>query len=209
MRTGPENPNSCNPFNKPLSNRPTTLSTLEYFDLHTDLAQRCLRGERQAQQELYRLYSRAMYNICLRMLRTEADAEDVLQHSFVDVFTKLHTFRSQSTIGSWIKRIVVNNCINHLKKQRVRFDELDERMAGHLEDEVYEPPDEQQQFQVQRIKQAMHQLPDGYRAVFSLYLLEGYDHQEIAEILGISEATSKSQFSRARQKIRALLETHV
>lgn len=181
---------------------------MEYFDLHADLIQGCLRGERQAQQELYRLYSRAMYNVCLRMLRTEADAEDVLQHSFVDVFTKLHTFRSQSTIGSWIKRIVVNNCINHLKKQRVRFDELDERVAGHLEDEEYEPPDEQQQFQVQRIKQAMHQLPDGYRAVFSLYLLEGYDHQEIAEILGISEATSKSQFSRARQKIRALLETH-
>lgn len=149
-----------------------------------------------------------MYNICLRMLRTPMDAEDVLQHSFVDVFTKLHTFRNQSTIGSWIKRIVVNNCINFLKKNKIHFDELDDRTVGSFEELTYDTDHDEQTFQVHRIKEALQQLPDGYRAVFSLYLLEGYDHQEIAEILGISEATSKSQFSRAKQKLKAMLEVN-
>lgn len=130
------------------------------------------------------------------------DAEDLLQNSFVDVFTKLDTFRFQSSIGAWIKRIVVNNCINFLKKKRLKFQEINENLNSIEEDsQSNEPP----AYSVKTIKNAIYQLPDGYRVVFSLYTMEGYDHQEIAEILGISVATSKSQYSRAKKKLRQLL----
>ena len=94
---------------------------LEYGSTHRNIVESCKKGNRQAQFELYRLYSKAMYNICLRMLKRSEDAEDLLQNSFCDVFAKLHTFRYQSTVGAWIKRIVVNNCINHLKKRRLQL----------------------------------------------------------------------------------------
>jgi RNA polymerase sigma-70 factor (ECF subfamily) len=136
------------------------------------------------------------------MLRVEADAEDALQNAFIDVFTKLHSYRYESTIGAWIKRIMVNTCINHLKKRKLNTSDWDESISA--------PPDDlgddgETQYQVGRIKKALQELPDGYRVVFSLYLLEGYDHGEIGEILQISEATSKSQFSRAKQRIREML----
>lgn len=167
------------------------------------LVEACKRGDRNAQHRLYHQYSRAMYNTCLRMLKIDADAEDALQNAFVDVFTKLDSFRYESTIGAWIKRIVVNACINHLKKRRLITTDWDESIP--------EPQDSVNDFgelelQVGRIKRAMLDLPDGYRTVFSLYLLEGYDHAEIGEILNISEATSKSQFSRAKQRIREMLD---
>ncbi|MEM1321988.1 MAG: RNA polymerase sigma factor [Bacteroidota bacterium] len=173
-----------------------------YDGIHRDIVEACKRGDRQAQFELYRLYSKAMYNVCLRMVRNELDAEDLLQNSFVDIFTKLNTFRFQSSIGAWIKRIVVNNCINFLKKKRLIFDELNSQLAEPVE----EPQgDESPIYSVEAIKEAIYQLPDGYRVVFNLYSMEGYDHQEIADILSISVATSKSQYSRAKQKLRGLL----
>ncbi len=174
---------------------------MEYNDIHRDLVKDCKKGVRKAQFELYQLYSKAMFNICLRMLKNEADAEDLLQNSFIDVFTKLDTFRFQSTIGAWIKRIVVNNCINFLKKRRLYFEEIDDRLGDREDTQVEEEPT----LSVQAIKDAIFQLPDGYRVVFSLYQMEGYDHKEIAEILNVSEQTSKSQYSRARKKLRELL----
>jgi RNA polymerase sigma factor (sigma-70 family) len=167
------------------------------------LVEGCKRGDRRAQQRLYNQYSRAMYNTCLRMLKIEADAEDALQNAFLDVFTKIDSFRYESTIGAWIKRIVVNTCINHLKKRRLLTTDWDESIP--VPDETA-PDTSEQEYQVSRIKSAMEDLPDGYRVVFSLYLLEGYDHAEIGEILHISEATSKSQFSRAKQRVREMLE---
>lgn len=144
-----------------------------------------------------------MYNICLRMLRNEADAEDLLQNSFVDVFSKLDTFRFESSVGAWIKRIVVNNCINHLKKRRLTLEELNDQLHGRPDEE----PDEGNGLELnpEVVNRAICALPEGYRVVFSLYLLEGYDHKEIAQILGISEATSKSQYSRAKKKLREML----
>ena len=131
------------------------------------------------------------------------DAEDLLQNSFVDIFTKLDSFRFQSSIGAWIKRIVVNNCINFLKKKRLFFEEIDDRL-GNIEEES---PVEAPEFNIDAIKRAVFQLPDGYRVVFSLYLMEGYDHQEIADILKVSVATSKSQYSRAKKKLKELLRS--
>ncbi len=145
-----------------------------------------------------------MFNICLRMLRNEADAEDVLQASFVDAFTKLDTFRFQSSIGAWIKRIVVNNCINFLKRRKLSIVEMNTNVLSieTPEEESYSLP---HNMSIDKVKSAMMKLPNGYRIVCSLYLLEGYDHKEIAEILDISEATSKSQFSRAKRKLRSML----
>ncbi|MFK7809514.1 MAG: RNA polymerase sigma factor [Saprospiraceae bacterium] len=174
---------------------------MNYADTHRDIVEACKSGQRSAQYTLYQNYSAAMYNICLRMLRNELDAEDVLQSSFMDVFAKLHTFRFDASIGSWIKRIVVNNCINFLKKKRLQLEELDDsHQPVQEEKENPELP-----YSINQIQEAIYQLPDGYRVVFSLYLMEGYDHKEIGEIMGISEATSKSQYSRAKKKLREVL----
>ncbi|MEZ4950401.1 MAG: RNA polymerase sigma factor [Saprospiraceae bacterium] len=198
------------PFQK-LDVYTTELKThrLDYGDTHKEIIEACKRGDRNAQFTLYRLYSKAMYNVCLRMVRNEADAEDLLQYSFIDVFTKLESFRQESSVGAWIKRIVINNCINWLKKRRLQFSQLDERFHD-LEDYGQSAPNEDNiQMTVEAINKAVYKLPDGYRVVFSLYALEGYDHEEIGEILGISTSTSKSQYSRAKRKLVDLLSDKV
>ena len=168
---------------------------------HRDLIERCRGGHREAQFELYRLYSQAMYNTALRMLRHPHDAEDVLQSIFVEVFTKLDSFRYESSIGAWIKRITINKCINFLKSRKLIFTEM---TANTDRAEPYEETPEPA-YSVEKINGAIAELPDGYRLVFNLYALEGYDHEEIGQILGVSEATSKSQYSRAKAKLRSML----
>ncbi len=148
-----------------------------------------------------------MYNICLRMMGNEADAEDMLQNAFVDVFLKINSYRSEATIGAWIKRIVINTCINHLKKRRLNTTEWDDRIGDQPVETDYKTQDAS--LDVDMVKRAMDELPDGYRTVFSLYLIEGYDHKEIADIMGVTEATSKSQFSRAKRKMREILAEYV
>jgi len=170
--------------------------------VHAVLVKDCLKGDRKAQYRLYRLYSRAMFNTCLRMLKNREDAEDVLQNSFVDVFTKLHMFRGESTIGAWIKRIVINNCINFIKKRRILLTDLDQSRIEDVEDDSNKPLE----IDTQKINEALYALPEGYRVVFSLYALEGYDHAEISEILETSVSTSKSQYSRAKKRLREILK---
>lgn len=175
---------------------------MEYIHLHREVVESCKKGDRQAQFELYRLYSKAMYNVCLRMVKYEHDAEDVLQSAFIDIFGKLESFRFESSIGAWIKRIVINNCINFLKKKKLTFDELNDQLLQRPDDSGASP---EPIFSVETIHKAIGELPEGYRVVFSLYTLEGYDHEEISGILGISEQTSKSQYSRAKARLRELL----
>jgi RNA polymerase sigma factor (sigma-70 family) len=170
---------------------------------HFDIVEACIRSDRKAQFELYKLYSKAMYNISLRMLGSVENAEDALQNAFVDVYAKLDTFRFESSVGAWIKRIVINQCINMLKKRKMEFAELNENL-GHVEDT---PSVSDEVLNVAVIQKAIMQLPEGYRVVFSLYAIEGYDHEEIGEILGVSEATSKSQYSRAKAKLREALQS--
>lgn len=170
---------------------------------HFDLVRRCQRGDRRAQFDLYKLYAKAMYNICVRMMGHAHDAEDVLQVAFVDVFTKLDSFRFESSVGAWIKRVVVNSCINHLRQKKLFWEELDPRFDAAENTQEYDIPEH---LSVEAIKKSVQRLPDGYRVVLSLYLFEGYDHQEIGEILGVTEATSKSQYSRARRKLREFLQ---
>jgi RNA polymerase sigma factor (sigma-70 family) len=181
------------------------IAVLDAATTHQHLITQCKAGNRQAQFALYQLYAKAMYNVALRMVRHAADAEDVLQNAFVEVFMKLDSFRQESTIGAWIKRIVVNHCINFLKKRKPDLVAADDHWPDYPDTDDHASAEEQLTLRVEKINQAIALLPDGYRVVFSLYLMEGYDHQEIAGILNISEATSKSQYHRAKSKIRTIL----
>lgn len=172
-------------------------------DIHEKLIEASKRGDNPARRQLYELYARAMFNICYRMMNSREDAEDVLQDAFVQAFTKLDTFRYESTFGAWLKRIVINTCINTINKRKVDLLLTDDMyyFSNRSEEEEPELP-----LTVKDVERAMEQLPEGGRLIFSLYLLEGYDHVEIAEILGITESTSKSQFMRAKRKVYEILK---
>jgi RNA polymerase sigma-70 factor (ECF subfamily) len=175
-----------------------------YQDIHREIIELSKEGNPKAQFQLYKLYSKAMYNICVRMLNNREEAEDLLQESFTDAFMKLETFRYESSFGAWLKRIVINNCINSIQKRKVDLVFPEHPVEPDHPDE---PVDYAKiNLDVNRIHRAMEQLPDGYRVIFSLYALEGYDHSEIAQIMEISESTSKSQYLRAKQKIRDILK---
>ncbi len=138
-----------------------------------------------------------MYNVSMRFLGTKEDAEDVVQDSFVEAFKKLETFKYESTFGAWLKRIVINKSINHLKAKRIQYTEFDGNEQGVDE----EPNQEVDAVEIDKVKKGIALLSLGYRQIINLYLLEGYDHVEIGEILGISTSTSKSQYHRAKKKL--------
>lgn len=170
--------------------------------IQDELVKRCLQGDRDAYFLLYKQYSKSMFNVGYRIVRDEAEAEDVLQEAFISAFRNLSHYRGDATFGAWLKRIVVNKAINAVNKRRMeRFPENQEIDVIEESEEILDFP-----FTVEKVKQAIEQLPDGYRMVLSLYLLEGYDHGEIAEILGISESTSKSQFNRSKKKLKEILQ---
>jgi RNA polymerase sigma-70 factor (ECF subfamily) len=175
-----------------------------FIDKHYNLVVECKQGSKKACYELYRLYSKAMLNVAFRIVGNIADAEDVLQESFLDAFSKVKDFRQETTFGLWLKQIVVHRSVNLLRKRKVEWVELGENELDGIADEVVDSDDEIQ-YQVTVVKQAMNKLPEGYRVVLSLYLLEGYDHEEIGQILNIAENTSRTQFLRAKRKLQALL----
>ena len=177
----------------------------EQQDIHKEIIEKSKRGNYRAQSELYQLYAKAMYNICLRMMNSREEAEDMLQESFSEAFHKLDTFRYESTFGAWIKRIVVNKCINELKRRKAQlefFEDMSPFDSKEEEPSAYEPA-----LSVENVRNAMEHLPQGSRVIFSLYLLEGYDHEEISQILNISESNSKTQFMRAKNRIKEILKT--
>jgi RNA polymerase sigma factor (sigma-70 family) len=172
-----------------------------YQDIHRDIIELSKAGNSQAQFQLYQLYAKAMYNICYRIMNSREEAEDMLQESFTEAFMKIDTFRFESAFGAWLKRITVNKCINALKKRKAEMVYTDTMPVSAYEEEDFDP----RGLTVEQVHHALEEMPEGYRLVFSLFLLEGYDHGEIAQILGISESTSKSQYARARQKIQQIL----
>ncbi|GAB3540754.1 RNA polymerase sigma factor [Pontibacter brevis] len=179
-----------------------TLEKLGYQDVNHHVIDRCKSGDNRAQYELYKLYSKAMFNVSMRIVNDYAEAEDVLQEAFVSAFKNLHSYKAEASFGSWLKKIVVNAAINAIRKRRSELVPMDERVVGEVADEVY---DDDTEWQVEKVRRAIQQLPDGYRVVLGLYLLEGYDHAEIGEVLGITESTSKSQYSRARKKLLEIM----
>jgi RNA polymerase sigma-70 factor (ECF subfamily) len=180
----------------------TKLLEAVYKNIHQDVIDRCKAGKREAQFQLYKLYYKSMFNTSLRMVGNEAEAEDIMQESFLKAFKKIDTYEGKVSFGAWLKKIVVNRSLDYLKKRKVNFEEIDEKLM----DEAETPVLETRELNLQKLKDAIFQLPEGYRVVLSLYLLEGYDHDEISEILGISNSSSRSQLLRAKLKLRKLLQ---
>lgn len=182
-----------------------TLQNLEtvYIDKHLELVNECRTGNRKAQFELYKLYAKAMYNVAWRIVNDDAQAEDVLQEAFLDAFNRIADFRQETTFGLWLKQIVINRSINYLRKRKVELVSLEEIEIA--DEPIYD--ESETILKVEAIKAAMNELPDGYRVVLTLYLFEGYDHEEISHILKITENTSRSQYMRAKRKLNGLLET--
>ncbi|MBS1508220.1 MAG: RNA polymerase sigma factor [Bacteroidetes bacterium] len=166
---------------------------------------RCREGDKQAYHQLYKLYSRAMYNVGYRIVNDADEAKDVLQDSFISAFNSLDHYRGDASFGAWLKRIVVNKAINIVRRRR--FERIPDTETFDVKEDMEVDVLEGFPFTVEKVKHAMAQLPEGYRVVLSLYLLEGYDHAEIAEILGITESTSKSQFNRSKKKLKEILES--
>ena len=172
--------------------------------MHLDLINACKREDQKAQFELYRLYNRAMYNTALRIVGDPDDAEDVMQEAFLKAFLKLRSYRGEVRFGAWLKRIVVNKSLDflRLKKEWIPLEE-----AGEPEDEHGVVPETlEAAYTADIVKRAIHALPEGYRVVLSLILLEGYDHEEVSEILQITNATSRTQYHRAKKRLIELLK---
>jgi RNA polymerase sigma factor (sigma-70 family) len=173
--------------------------------LRDELVERCKEGDHQAFAGLYEKYARAMYNTSLRIVANQNDAEDILQEAFTDAFRSLDGFHYKSTFGAWLKKIVINRSINHLRGRKMGLIDIEKTNLSLLSEE--EAPDENDiQLKVEDIKRAVLLLPTGYRTVLSLYLFEGYDQEEIADILRISHATVRTQYLRAKQKLLGFLK---
>ena len=137
----------------------------------------------------------------MRIVNNDNDAEDIMQEAFLKAFTKIDTYKGEVSFGAWLKRIVINRSLDYLKKRKVKFEEIKEKTTHIIDYQM-----ETKEVNVKVIKDAIQKLPDGYRVVLSLYLIEGYDHEEISEILGISNSNSRTQYLRAKNKLREILK---
>jgi RNA polymerase sigma-70 factor (ECF subfamily) len=171
-----------------------------------ELVERCKSGDAGCFKLLYNQYARAMYNTCLRILNNTAEAEDVLQESFIQAFKNLASFEYRTCFGGWLKQICVNRSINQLKKRKTTWVDIDHTISEQQPNEN-DADENELSLKVSAVKNAIMQLPDGYRTVLSLYLLEGYDHEEIAGILKVAESTTRSQYMRGKQRLIQLLKS--
>ena len=176
----------------------------KFINIHQELIDACRIGDRKAQFEIYKRYYKAMYNTSLRIVNDSAEAEDIMQESFLDAFQRLDSYTGEGSFGSWLKRIVINRSLDFLRKLKdtISIDEGDFDITDveevNIEEEIL--------FRVAEIKLAISQLTEDYRVVLSLFLLEGYDHEEISSILNISNQLSRTRYSRARTKLLDLLK---
>lgn len=167
-----------------------------------ELIRACRRNDRQAQEALYGLYSRRMFFVCLRYSRHRQEAEDLMQEGFIRVFTRLNDFRMEGSLEGWVRRIMIRTCINHVRKKSVNHEVLgtddlpDHSVAPMVISELGR----------EELLRLVQELPDGYRAVFNLYAIDGYDHREIAEMMGYGESTSRSQLAKARRMLQRRME---
>ena len=178
--------------------------TEKFIPRHLDLIRQCKRGDQKAQFEIYRLYHAAMFNTTLRIVGDSDDAEDVMQEAFLKAFAKLDSYRGEVSFGAWLKRIVINKALDFLRLKR---DQLSLEDSGEVVEMAEEEAENKEyKYSAETIKKAIHALPQGYRVVLSLILLEGYDHEEVSLILNISNATSRTQYHRAKKKLIELLK---
>jgi len=179
-----------------------------YKNLNQEIIDECKTGDQKAQFRLYKLYYKSMYNVSLRIIRDPVESEDVMQESFLAAFEKIDTYKGNVSFGAWLKRIVVNRSLDVLRKRKADWYDMEDPSVQIPEQEDV-GKDEDIDLKVEAIKETLSQLPDGYRVVLSLYLFEGYDHDEIGKILSISSSTSRSQYTRAKQKLLELMRNKV
>ena len=153
-------------------------------------------------KQLYLQYADALYNVCVRILQHPAEAEDALQEAFIKIFNNIQQYRNESSIGSWMKQIVTNTCLNILRKKKLVLDELVDDIS---ENENESERENEHDYSIEDIKKAIEELPQGYRVVFNLFMFEEYTHKQIAEMLEISESTAKSQLFKAKRKLKEIL----
>lgn len=173
-----------------------------------ELVEACRANDAVGQEHLYKRYARRMYAVCLRYARNEAEAQDLLQEGFIRVFDKLDTFRLEGSLEGWVRRIMVTTAINHFRRKAAQ---LEWSGMEHMP-ETPVASDAVEQLGEQELLALVASLPDGYRLVFNLYAIEGYDHAEIAEQLGCGESTSRSQLAKARKMLQHKIHemtTHV
>ena len=172
--------------------------------LQHQIIEECKQNNRKAQLKLYNQYSEGMYFVALRFLRDSYEAEEAMQEGFIRAFTKLHQFDGEVTFGAWLKRIVINKCIDTLKARKLELTALNENIMMTVEEENDWQVDDG--LGVEDVKKAINELPEKYKYSLMLYLLEGYDHQEISEILGISEVASRTLVHRGKKKLQEQLK---
>ena len=163
----------------------------------------CLKGEASSQRALYEKYKTPMFRVCLRYAKGRAEAEDILQEGFIKVFTDLHQFKSTGALGGWMRKVIVNVALMHIRKKRVLFSSVE---IDDLSNEFITEEDVFAEMNAKALTKIIQQLPDGYRAVFNMYVIEGFSHKEIAEQLNVSVGTSKSQLSKGKAMLRMMIE---
>ncbi|MDP5157714.1 MAG: RNA polymerase sigma factor [Flaviramulus sp.] len=170
-----------------------------------DIIEQCKQNNRKAQLQLYNQYCDGMYIVAKRFLKDANDAEDVVQEAFIKAFSKLHQYKAEVTFGAWLKRIVVNKSIDFLKSKKQALVDLEEKHLKVVDTQNDDKWLVEDTITLNDVKDAINNLPDKYQYVVMLYLIEGYDHQEISEILNISEIASRTQLSRGKTKLQELL----
>lgn len=174
-----------------------------------DLVDRCRHGDQRAQMEIYDRYYKAMYNTAYRITGHSAEAEDIMQESFLNAFTKIESFKENSTFGAWLKRIVVNESITAYKKiTKLGEVSYNDELKNEVEDGVALNEDDKDNEKVRSILNKMKLLKDNYRLGLTLHLIEGYDYEEICEIMDISYANCRTMISRAKESLRKKLQHH-
>jgi RNA polymerase sigma factor (sigma-70 family) len=170
----------------------------------TKLIERCKKSDKNAQLDLYKAYYKAMYNTAHRILKDNFEAEDIMQEAFLTAFTKLHTFKGEVTFGAWLKRIVINKSLTQLKKNK-RYQEV--KMEVITNDKIEEEVIDYKGLNPKKILNTLQSLKDNYRVVLTLNLIEGYDYEEIAQILNYTNENVRTTVSRAKKKLKQVLLT--
>jgi RNA polymerase sigma factor (sigma-70 family) len=163
----------------------------------------CVRGSMKHQRVLYDRYAPRMMGVCMRYAANEQEAEDILQEGFITVFRKIDSFTGTGELGAWMRKVFLNTALMQYRKNKARLQDLDVEVVGF---KLESGDDPFAQLSAADLMQMIQRLPPGARLVFNLYAVEGFDHNEIAEQLGISQGTSKSQYSRARELLRNMIE---
>ncbi|MEM9820048.1 MAG: RNA polymerase sigma factor [Bacteroidota bacterium] len=172
----------------------------------TKIISATIKGDKNAQRHLYEQYKVAMFSICLRYARDRSEAEDILQEGFIKIFRDLKQFDGRGSLGGWMRRVMVNAALQYLRKWKREFLHVNvEDNSAHLE----APAVVYSKLGAEELTRLIQRLPLGYRTIFNLYVIEGYPHKEIAEKLGISENTSKTQLRKAKASLRTMLEKQI